>query len=344
MFKSEAQEMRLGRPFGISWTLIGFFAYLLVCYMASYFRPLHLFEFFDYFSTARARLFWILTTLAYFGGLFIHHKLYTQPKNIPATFARKMFLIYWAAQLYFFVFIFSFPLFEVINASRLSKQETQVKMHGEVKDKSVRKIRRFANQYFISVYSNTENILIDRQVTQEFYEQAPVGGTVSIKYATGLLGVAFQEGEFDSGEVENLTSTDQMDEEIVREAYNSKDKLAALGSSYSLTLKNNQYEARYCPDNTCEVIISSEKNGGEVVKDTSFLYFGTASDYLSLRTFQKVIPETDLSEVRGKYDYLCSEKISSTICILRGMIEMYKIKMNFVRFDEGKESKTLIKL
>lgn len=97
-------------------------------------------------------------------------------------------------------------------------------------------------------------------------------------------------------------------------------------------------EIRYCPDNTCDVILGPNGLSDNVLADFAFLFLSRHSTYTTIKDFQKSIAEKQISEIVKKYNYLCSEKLLTSKCVLMGIKNKFSIKLMFSRFDEGEES------
>lgn len=112
---------------------------------------------------------------------------------------------------------------------------------------------------------------------------------------------------------------------------------AHLGKSYEMSSSDKGIEARYCPDNTCDVIKAPPGVSRDTIADFAFLYFSKHSSYVVIKDFQKKVTEQHVHETMRKYDSLCPATPPTTKCILVGMAKKFSIELLSSRDDEGEE-------
>ncbi|WP_413612831.1 hypothetical protein [Bdellovibrio sp. HCB-110] len=194
--------MKLKYLLGIPWTLIFFFLYILLCFWLAIEYPVHVYALPEYVSTERARQFWYILSAGFLAVTFIHVRIYSVEKDaifsLPGCVLSGLGII----SLYCFFLVSSLQLFEFVNAFDTHESRNNIKLAGQVNSKSIQKCTRYKECYFLTIYSGETKSLIARQVAKDLYEQAGVGQYISITYKIGRLGVAFQNGDLDTGIVE----------------------------------------------------------------------------------------------------------------------------------------------
>jgi hypothetical protein len=110
-----------------------------------------------------------------------------------------------------------------------------------------------------------------------------------------------------------------------------------LKKDYQIRTADKNTEARYCPDDTCELMKVPETTNPEVLNDFAFLYLGRHSKYERVKKFQQGTSEAAVAQVMGKYKSLCPEAQLTTKCVLKGMTKKYSIRLLSLKYDEGDE-------
>lgn len=98
-----------------------------------------------------------------------------------------------------------------------------------------------------------------------------------------------------------------------------------LGSAYQVHLLANGIEARYCPDNTCDVIKGPSGLNEEVISDFAFLYLSRHSTYTVIKDFQNHVSDESVAETMTKYKFVCADELPTTKCVLAGMANYYSL-------------------
>jgi hypothetical protein len=120
--------------------------------------------------------------------------------------------------------------------------------------------------------------------------------------------------------------------------------LASLTASFpgSLKYKNHGKVLEFCPDNTCHGFSASKNVPRVELEDFAFLYIYYYSDYYALpewRTKEQVTKTAD--QLLSKPSYRQCQKGTareSARCILLNLSSKGKIRLLFIRYDEGKRN------
>jgi hypothetical protein len=110
----------------------------------------------------------------------------------------------------------------------------------------------------------------------------------------------------------------------------------------SIELKKNGRLLEFCPDNTCHGFSASENVPVATLKDFAFLYIYFFSDYYSLPEWRDKAEVKDTAErVLSEPEYHTCKKESSresARCVLLDLSRNGRIKLLFVRYDEGQRN------
>lgn len=111
-----------------------------------------------------------------------------------------------------------------------------------------------------------------------------------------------------------------------------------LGDAIAVHVDSTGASAEYCPDNTCEVFRSDNKQAGSSVADFAFLYLYYVSDYAALSEFRKS-PEATRAAGRllnqlGKRACTKASRVETIKCVVRHLGRHHGISLLFVRYDE----------
>lgn len=110
----------------------------------------------------------------------------------------------------------------------------------------------------------------------------------------------------------------------------------------SIELKNNGRLLEFCPDNTCHGFVASRSVSRATLKDFAYLYIYFFSDYYALpewRTKESV--QSTAERVLSKPEYRSCRKENgreSARCVLLDLSRTGKIKLLFIRYDEGQRN------
>lgn len=111
-----------------------------------------------------------------------------------------------------------------------------------------------------------------------------------------------------------------------------------LGDAIAVHLDSTGASAEYCPDNTCEVFRSDNKQAESSVADFALLYLYYVSDYVALSEFRKS-PEATRAADRllnqlGKRACTKASRVETIKCVVRHLGRHHGISLLFVRYDE----------
>jgi hypothetical protein len=111
-----------------------------------------------------------------------------------------------------------------------------------------------------------------------------------------------------------------------------------LGEAINVRLDSTGALAKYCPDNTCEVFRSHNKQAKSPVADFALLYLYYVSDYAVLAEFRKM-PEAAQAAERllsqlGKRVCASASQVETIKCAVRHLGKRHNISLLFVRYDE----------
>jgi len=122
------------------------------------------------------------------------------------------------------------------------------------------------------------------------------------------------------------------------------DPLAVISASFpkSIQYKNNGKLLEFCPDNTCHGFSASGTVSKSTLGEFAFLYIYYFSDYYALPEWRakEQVKET-ADHVLSKPSYRRCRKESgkeSARCILLNLSSQGRIKLLFIRYDEGKRN------
>lgn len=122
------------------------------------------------------------------------------------------------------------------------------------------------------------------------------------------------------------------------------DPLQELKGSFPDSIKMNvgrEKSIEFCPDNTCDYFVAGTEISVETLKDFAYLYIFFFSDYFVLDEWRNRKESMAIAKkILSKPDYRDCKKDEedAACCILRKLARTYKIKLYFVRFDEGKRN------
>jgi hypothetical protein len=122
------------------------------------------------------------------------------------------------------------------------------------------------------------------------------------------------------------------------------DPLQELKGSFPDSTKMNvrgEKSIEFCPDNTCDYFVAGKEISVETLKDFAYLYVFFFSDYFVLDEWRNRKESVAIAKkILSKSDYRDCKKNEEDAarCILRKLAQTYKVKLYFVRYDEGKRN------
>jgi hypothetical protein len=124
----------------------------------------------------------------------------------------------------------------------------------------------------------------------------------------------------------------------------SSDPLRQVTAAFpgSVKFKEKQRVLEFCPDNTCDGFVTSQKVSVSTLKDFAYLYIYFFSGYVELPEWR------DNAEAKNTADRVLSRsvyakcknenRINAATCILLSLSQKGAVKLVFVRYDEGKRN------
>ena len=127
------------------------------------------------------------------------------------------------------------------------------------------------------------------------------------------------------------------------------DLLALFGSlrpDVELRLEQGGWSLQYCPDNTCERFCCSTSKCDGSLLDFSFLYLSHISGYTSLSAFKRREAPHVTPGVLARHRTSCrqSSERDAIVCVLRTLSKTDRIRISFVRYDEGQRNEEAVDL
>jgi len=122
------------------------------------------------------------------------------------------------------------------------------------------------------------------------------------------------------------------------------DPLKSLTRSFpgAVTLKQKGRLLEFCPDNTCHGFVASSDVSGVTLKDFAFLYVYFFSEYIYLPEWRSRPEARDSAErvlSRPEYHNCKTDgNREAARCVLMDLARNGKIKLIFVRYDEGRRN------
>jgi len=114
------------------------------------------------------------------------------------------------------------------------------------------------------------------------------------------------------------------------------------GFPKSIELKNKGKLLEFCPDNTCHGFVAKGGVAVTTLKDSAYLYVYFFSDYTYLEDWRATDGARSTAErVLSKPDYRSCKKDTSresARCVLLDLAHSGRIKLIFVRYDEGQRN------
>ena len=127
------------------------------------------------------------------------------------------------------------------------------------------------------------------------------------------------------------------------------DPLAPFGSlrlDLELRSEHHGWSLEYCPDNTCERFSCHTGSCDASLLDFGFLYLSHVSGYTYLSHFRGEEAPTVTPSLLARYKDVCpqSAERDAVVCILRTLHKNAKVRMSFVRYDEGERNEEPVDL
>ncbi len=114
------------------------------------------------------------------------------------------------------------------------------------------------------------------------------------------------------------------------------------GFPQSVELKNNGRLLEFCPDGTCDGFVSSGNVPVATLKDFAYLYIYFFSDYTFLEDWRNAEDAKKAAEqILGNPEYSSCKnagKRDAARCILQDLSRNGKVRLIFVRYDEGERN------
>ncbi len=125
--------------------------------------------------------------------------------------------------------------------------------------------------------------------------------------------------------------------------------LALFGSlrpDVELRSERGGWSLQYCPDNTCERFCCSTSKCDGSLLDFSFLYLSHISGYTALSEFKTKEAPRATRGVLARLRASCqqSSERDAVVCILRALSKTDRIRISFVRYDEGQRNEEAVDL
>ena len=126
-------------------------------------------------------------------------------------------------------------------------------------------------------------------------------------------------------------------------------RLAPFGSirtDLELRPEHGGWSLKYCPDNTCERFSCSGSECNAGLLDFSFLYLSHISGYTYLSEFKKKEAPHVTPGVLERYRASCpqSSERHAVVCVLRTLYKTDRVRIWFVRYDEGQRNQEAVDL
>ena len=132
-------------------------------------------------------------------------------------------------------------------------------------------------------------------------------------------------------------------------AVEQSDPLAPFGSIRKDVKLRSEHDGRsleYCPDNTCDRFVCSSGGCEPPLIDFSLLYLAHVSGYTELAEFQSKEAPSAMRAVLARHKTSCHESTvrDTAVCILRELHKKDRIRVSFVRYDEGERNEEPVDL
>ncbi|HET9406399.1 MAG TPA: hypothetical protein VFO39_04115 [Candidatus Sulfotelmatobacter sp.] len=115
-----------------------------------------------------------------------------------------------------------------------------------------------------------------------------------------------------------------------------------VGFPKTVELKHKGELLEFCPDNTCDGFVSKEGVSVATLKDFAYLYVYFYSDFTYLGDWRATSGARSMAErVLSKPEYRDCRKNSdgeSARCVLQDLSRGEKIRLIFIRYDEGQRN------
>ena len=121
----------------------------------------------------------------------------------------------------------------------------------------------------------------------------------------------------------------------------ASDPMKVLSKTFpdTVAIKNKGHLLEFCPDGTCDGFVTSGNFSVPTLKDFAYLYVYFLSDYTFLGEWRsKEEAKTTADQILAKPQYRnCMNENSreAARCVLRDLSKGGRVKLIFVRYDEG---------
>ena len=106
------------------------------------------------------------------------------------------------------------------------------------------------------------------------------------------------------------------------------------------------WSLQFCPDNTCKRFSCSTSKCDARLVDFSFLYLSHISGYTSLSAFKRREAPHVTPGVLARHRTSCrqSSERDAIVCVLRTLSKTDRVRISFVRYDEGQRNEEAVDL
>lgn len=125
----------------------------------------------------------------------------------------------------------------------------------------------------------------------------------------------------------------------------SVNPIQALSKNFPNSIRietDDRLSIEFCPDNTCEIFISNKKTFIDKLRDFTYVYLYFFSTYYILEEWRKGEEPTNIARrILSKIPYQdCRREAEheTARCLLLRLSREGRIKMYFVRYDEGQRN------
>jgi len=128
-----------------------------------------------------------------------------------------------------------------------------------------------------------------------------------------------------------------------------RDPLGPFGSIREKLKLRSEYggwSLEYCPDNTCERFTCNSSSCQGTLIDFGFLYLAHVSGYADLAEFRRKDVPGPTPSVLAKHKTACPQSAyrDAAVCILRELHKKDRVRVSFVRHDEGERNEGSVDL
>jgi hypothetical protein len=128
---------------------------------------------------------------------------------------------------------------------------------------------------------------------------------------------------------------------VLAQSADTSDPMKELSKTFpdTVEIKNNGHLLEFCPDGTCDGFVTSGSFSVPRLKDFAYLYVYFFSDYTFLSEWRSKHDAKNTAErILSKPEYRSCKSENSreaARCVLRDLSTGGRVKLVFVRYDEG---------